>query len=41
MGVNHTYAFFELTNLKAHGLGGGNSLRVGDSTWFGGLMFEF
>lgn len=40
-GVNHTYAFFELAHIDSSGLGGKNALRVGDSTWFAGLMFEF
>jgi len=40
-GVNHSYAFFELTHIDASGLGQGNRLHVGDNTWFTGLMFEF
>jgi hypothetical protein len=40
-GVNHTYAFFELATIQSSGLGRGNALRVGDNTWFAGLMFEF
>ena len=40
-GVNHTYAFFELDHIDGSGLGRKNVLRVGDDTWFTGLMFEF
>ena len=41
IGVNHTYAFFELDTIQSSGLGSKNKLHVGDSTWFAGLMFEF
>lgn len=40
-GVNHTYAFFELTHVDGSGLYRKDVLRVGDNTWFAGLMFEF
>jgi hypothetical protein len=40
-GVNHTYAFFEVTHVDGAGLYRSNVLRVGDNTWFAGLMFEF
>lgn len=40
-GVNHTYAFFELAHVDGNGLYRSNVLRVGDNTWFTGLMFEF
>lgn len=40
-GVNHTYAFFELAHVDGAGLYRSNVLRVGDNTWFAGLMFEF
>jgi hypothetical protein len=40
-GVNHTYAFFELDHINGDGLYRSNVLRVGDNTWFTGLMFEF
>ncbi|HEX7509029.1 MAG TPA: MXAN_2562 family outer membrane beta-barrel protein, partial [Polyangia bacterium] len=40
-GVNHTYAFFELAHIDASGLYRKDALRVGDNTWFAGLMFEF
>lgn len=36
-GVNHTYVFAELAHYEY----GGNSLRVGDTTWTAGLLFEF
>jgi hypothetical protein len=41
VGVNHTYAFFEMTHVNGSGLYRKDVLRVGDSTWFTGLMFEF
>jgi hypothetical protein len=41
VGVNHTYAFFELDHVNGSGLYRNDVLRVGDSTWFAGLMFEF
>jgi hypothetical protein len=40
-GVNHTYAFFELDHVNGSGLYRKDVLRVGDDTWFAGLMFEF
>ncbi len=40
-GVNHTYAFFELDHVDGSGLYRKDVLRVGDDTWFAGLMFEF
>jgi hypothetical protein len=40
-GVNHTYAFFELDHIDGSGLYRKDALRVGDNTWFAGLMFEF
>jgi hypothetical protein len=40
-GVNHSYAFFELDHMDGSGLYRKDVLRVGDNTWFTGLMFEF
>jgi hypothetical protein len=40
-GVNHSYAFFELDHIDGSGLYRKDVLRVGDNTWFTGLMFEF
>lgn len=40
-GVNHTYVFFEVDHIDGSGLHRNNVLRVGDNTWFAGLMFEF
>jgi hypothetical protein len=40
-GVNHTYAFFELDHVDGSGLYRNDALRVGDDTWFAGIMFEF
>jgi hypothetical protein len=41
MGVNHTHLFAELGHWDVSGLGMANKLRVGDTTWVGGLLFEF
>lgn len=41
IGVNHTYLFIEAAHFDASGLGKRNVLRVGDTTWLAGLMFEF
>jgi len=41
VGVNHTCAFFELDHVDGSGLYRSDTLRVGDDTWFAGLMFEF
>lgn len=41
MGVNHTHLFMELGTWKVDGLGMANKLHVGDTTWVGGLLFEF
>lgn len=41
MGVNHTHLFVELGSWNVNGLGMANKLRVGDTTWVGGLLFEF
>lgn len=38
MGINHTYLFFEFVQVSSVGE---NKLNVGDSTWNGGLAFEF
>lgn len=40
-GINHTSFFFELAKYEASGLGQKNRLHVGDTTWLGGIMFEF
>lgn len=40
-GINQTHVFFEYVKYEASGLGQKNKLRVGDSTWLAGLMFEF
>jgi hypothetical protein len=39
-GVNHTAIFFEVTRYRIDGLGATNKLRLGDTTWFAGLMLE-
>ena len=41
MGVNHTHLFAELGHWDVSGLGAANKLHVGDTTWVGGLLFEF
>jgi len=40
-GVNHTHLFFELGHWALNGLGASGKMRVGDSTWVAGLLFEF
>jgi hypothetical protein len=40
-GVNHTYLFVEGARYDASGLGRKKVLKVGDTTWVAGLMFEF
>jgi len=39
-GVNQTAIFFEVARYALDGFGSGSVLRVGDTTWLGGLMFE-
>lgn len=39
-GVNHTYVFVEWIDTRLDGLGAANKLRVGDRTWYAGLMIE-
>ncbi len=41
VGVNHTYLFLEAARFDQSGLGTKNVLKVGDTTWFAGFMFEF
>lgn len=41
IGVNHTHLFFEYGFWDLSGFGDGKKLRLGDTTWFGGLLFEF
>lgn len=40
-GVNHTHLFVELGHWNVSGLGAANKLHVGDTTWVGGMLFEF
>jgi hypothetical protein len=40
MGINHTYAFFELMSARLTGLGQKEALFVGTNTWVLGLAFE-
>ena len=40
-GINHTHVFVEYVKYEVSGLGQKNKLRVGDSTWLAGLLFEF
>ncbi len=37
---NQTALFFEVTRYSLNGFGSRSALRVGDTTWFAGLMFE-
>ena len=39
-GVNQTAIFFEVARYALDGFGSDSVLRVGDTTWMGGLMFE-
>lgn len=41
VGVNHTYLFVEYGRWDVSGFGSENKLRLGDTTWLAGLMFEF
>jgi len=41
LGINHTYLFFEFSHIAADGFGSSSALRVGDTTWNGGIAFEF
>jgi hypothetical protein len=40
VGINHTYAFFELMSAQLTGLGQKEALFVGANTWVVGLAFE-
>ena len=39
-GINAFSIFFEVTHLGLDGFGSSTALRVGDTTWLGGLMME-
>jgi hypothetical protein len=41
MGVNHTSLVFQVTHADISGLGMSDRLRVGDTTWSLGIMFQF
>lgn len=41
MGIEHAGFFIEGVMAKVDGLGQSNRLRVGDTTWFAGINFEF
>jgi len=40
-GINHTYVFGEFSFNRLDNFGVGNSISVGDATWFAGLAIEF
>lgn len=40
-GLNHTYLFAEVAHYDVSGFGSKKALRLGDTTWCAGLMFEF
>ena len=40
VGINHTYAFFEVMSAQLTGLGQTHALFVGTNTWVTGLAFE-
>jgi len=39
-GINQFAIFFEVTRVALDGFGSSSVLRVGDTTWLGGLMLE-
>ena len=39
-GVNQIAIFFEVAHSALDGFGSSSVLRVGDTTWLGGLMLE-
>lgn len=41
MGIEHAGIFIEGTLAKVDGFGASDKLSVGDTTWFGGINFEF
>jgi hypothetical protein len=40
-GINHTHLFLELQTVRSPAFGRSDTLHVGGSTWYLGLMFEF
>lgn len=40
-GINHTYVFGEFQLSRLDNFGAGNSISIGDATWFAGLAIEF
>jgi len=40
-GINHTYVFGEYQLSRVDNFGVGNTMSLGDSTWFAGLAIEF
>ena len=40
-GINHTYIYGEYQLSRIANFGAGNSIALGDSTWFAGLAIEF
>ena len=40
-GINHVYLFFEFTHIDANNFGSDTAFSVGDTTYQGGLAFEF
>ena len=40
-GINHTYVFGEFQVARYNNFGAGNSIALGDDTWFAGLAIEF
>ena len=40
-GINHTYIFGEYQLSRINNFGVGNTISLGDSTWFAGLAIEF
>ncbi len=40
IGVNHTHIFVEVGHFAVSSFGKAGALRVGDTTWFAGVLFE-
>ncbi len=41
IGVNHTHIFIEYAHFAIDGLGRSGQMKLGDTSWVAGLMFEF
>ncbi|HEU5055285.1 MAG TPA: hypothetical protein VFU21_02115, partial [Kofleriaceae bacterium] len=41
LGIEHAGLVIEATHARVDGFGSDRKLSVGDTTWFGGINFEF